>query len=227
MRNPLHIVFFGDSICVGQGVAIHHGWVTRLSRELAALGEDLGRSIVVVNASTNGDTTRLALERMPFAVQSVGAEIMVVQFGLNDCNYWLTDKGLPRVSEEAFAANLKEIATRGTNFGARRIYVNTNHPCLRNADSIDHGKITYQENSTKYNAIVREVVAKLPDNVTLIDIEAEFERLTSTGQHSLERLLLPDGVHLSRSGHDAYFAVAREPLAQGVREVCWPSGDGA
>ena len=31
--KKFNVIFFGDSICVGEGVAVHEGWVTRLSQD--------------------------------------------------------------------------------------------------------------------------------------------------------------------------------------------------
>ena len=219
MTKELKIVFFGDSICVGQGVAIHNGWVSRISKEVESLGNALGAAFVVVNSSVNGDTTRGALERMPYEVQTLGAVIMIVQFGLNDCNYWLTDKGLPRVSAEAFAANLKEITQRGLNFGTQHIFVHTNHPTLRNKERMTHSDITFQESNLAYNILIRETVSQLPENVTLIDIEAEFENRFSSGKYSLEQLLLPDCLHLSKVGHNVYFDIIKIRLLQKIRDI--------
>ena len=42
----------------------------------------------------------------PYDVQSHEVDVLVVGFGMNDCNYWMTDKGVPRVSQNAFRANL-------------------------------------------------------------------------------------------------------------------------
>ena len=108
----MNLLFFGDSICNGQGIAIHKGWVTRLSASLTAEAEKLGQRLVVINSSVNGRTTRQALETMPYEVQSLAPEIVIVQFGMNDCNCWVTDRGLPRVSERAFTANLVEMIDR-------------------------------------------------------------------------------------------------------------------
>ena len=123
-RPPVRVIFFGDSVCVGQGVSLYHGWVTRTAQLLDELSQAAGREVIVINASINGNTTRQALERMPYDVQSHGADVMIVQFGLNDCNHWLTDHGLPRVSTDAYAANLKEIVRRGRRFGAHTVFLN-------------------------------------------------------------------------------------------------------
>ena len=49
-------------------------------------------------------------------MQELEPDVMTLQFGLNDCNCWETDRGLPRVSEEAFRANLIEMIERARLF---------------------------------------------------------------------------------------------------------------
>lgn len=102
----MNIYFFGDSISFGQGVSIDLGWVTKLSAKLRIKFPQ--QDITAINSSINGNTTRMALERMPYDIQSHDVDILVIGFGMNDCNYWETDKGVPRVSPLAFEANLKK-----------------------------------------------------------------------------------------------------------------------
>lgn len=194
------LIFFGDSICVGQGVSIHRGWVPRLAARVAQLRPEL----VVVNASVNGNTTRQALERMPYEVQSGGVMLMIVQFGLNDCNHWETDGGLPRVSLRAFEANLHEIIDRATAFGARSVVVNTNHPTRRTSRCSTTVDGSYEESNRRYNDGVRRVAAERADVVHLNDIEATFGEVLRRDGADLSELLLDDGLHLAVGGHDVY-----------------------
>ena len=113
----MRVFFFGDSICYGQGISVHKGWIPKISSAF----EDNKLDVLVANSAVNGRTTRQALETMPFEIQNYKPEILIVQFGMNDCNYWLSDKGLPRVSKKSFKANLEEIITRGFNFGCKKI----------------------------------------------------------------------------------------------------------
>jgi lysophospholipase L1-like esterase len=212
--EPFRVVFFGDSVCVGQGVSLYHGWVTRTARLLDELSAQAGREIVVINASINGNTTRQALERMPYDVQSHGVDVMIVQFGLNDCNHWLSDRGLPRVSPEAFSANLEEIVRRGRLFGARTVFLNSNHPTSRTREVLPHTSITYEESNRRYNAIVRELAGRLGGLVTFNDVEAEFRRAIDAGR-ACEEFLLSDGLHLSRAGHELYYGF----LSQRIHEA--------
>ena len=89
----MNLIFFGDSICTGQFVSPHQTWVSMISSSIP--------SVTVFNHSINGDITRTALERMPHDVQEIGPDIIYIQFGMNDCNYWQTDRGLPRELEKA------------------------------------------------------------------------------------------------------------------------------
>lgn len=217
------IVFFGDSICVGQGVSIHRGWVTRLAARVEEWSRERHLDVVIVNASINGNTTRQALERMPYDVQSHGVGVLIVQFGMNDCNYWATDRGVPRVSEEAFAANLDEMIRRGVTFGARSVLLNTNHATSRNVEKLPHTDMTYEGSNRRYNQVIREVAKRWPGVVTLIDIEQAFLARTQGSAKALRELLLEDGLHLSVKGHDLYFDIAAPAIQACLQQVYSPS----
>ena len=217
-EKPLRVTFFGDSICVGQGVSIHAGWVTRLAQQLDQIAIAHGRRIVVTNASSNGSTTRQALERMPYEVQSQGMDVLIVQFGLNDCNYWLTDGGMPRVSPGAFAANMKEIVMRGRRFGARYVFLNNNHPTTRDQDILPSTSITYEQSNRYYNQIIRDIASEMPGSATLTDIESIFDDFTGLERERLKPLLLDDGLHLSLKGHDLYVRAVTDKIGSCVEE---------
>ena len=216
--TPIRVTFFGDSICGGQGVSIHAGWVARLAQELDTVARAHGREIIVTNASSNGSTTRQALERMPYEVQSQGIDVFVVQFGLNDCNYWQTDAGLPRVSPDAFAANLKEIVQRGRKSGASSVFLNNNHPTTRDTEILPSTTITYQQSNRQYNQIIRDVVSDLSDSIVLNDIESIFLSHTENDRQRLQSLLLQDGLHLSLEGHNLYFHSIFDRVTTAIKE---------
>lgn len=218
MPQPLRVVFFGDSICVGQQVSPHRTWVARLAARLEQVAAAAGTGLLAVNASVNGNTTRLALERMPQDVQKDGVDVLLVQFGLNDANYWETDRGVPRVSPEAFAANLAEIVERGYRFGARQVVLHTNHPTARDQAPLPHFGQPYESSNRRYNAIVREVAARLSGRVELTDVEAAFRGRTGDRRERLLELLqpAPDWLHPNEAGHDLYLEVAGPPLERAV-----------
>jgi lysophospholipase L1-like esterase len=160
---------------------------------------------------------------MPYDIQSHNPDALIIQFGMNDCNYWETDRGNPRVSPKAFAANLEEIITRAFTFGAKRIFLHTNHPSARDQKPMHYANITYQENNRRYNQIIRDVAANFDTRVILNDIEKAFDDFTGSERSRLLPLLLPepDWLHLSEKGHDLYFStvfpVIRESLLEIIR----------
>ena len=209
----MNVFFFGDSIFYGAEISPHKSWVTRLS---AVVEEAFGDRYVVVNSSINGNTTRMALERIAFDVQSHGLLLMVVQFGLNDCNRWQTDSGHPRVSPEPFRHNLIEIVERARTFGALEVLLSTNHPTLRRLADGSYDS-DYQVNLQRYNEIIREV-SEAQELVGLIDVEAAFDRALSEGEQ-LETFVVKDGVHLTLKGNDFYFDLVKPHLLASLSRI--------
>ena len=216
----MNVFFFGDSICVGQYVSPHKTWVNLLS---AGVEDRFADCFLVVNSSVNGSAARAALERMGPEVQAHGLCLLVTQFGLNDCNRWQTDNGLPRVSPEAFRNSLHEIVERVRTFGAKRIVLNTNRPTTKRSSD---GRVdaAYQENNRFYNTIIRDV-GNATDVVHLLDIEKSFDEEVAQ-RHPIEDLLLNDGVHLSTDGHQMYFKLVLNPLLGLLESVAEGAGLG-
>lgn len=219
--NSMRVCFFGDSITVGQFVSVHMNWVSRISTMLADLGESHGCMISTHAAAANGRTTRQALEHMPYEIQSHDIDVMIVQYGMNDCNYWKTDNGVPRVSEEAFAANLKEIVDRGLACGIQRIILHTNHPTTRNT-IMPGTDISYQYSNGQYNRIIRTVAQQRKGQVMLTDIEKAFKHhVKQNPREELSNFLMPppDQLHLSEKGHALYFDIVSGPVRSTVKSL--------
>jgi acyl-CoA thioesterase-1 len=212
----VRVTFFGDSICVGQGISLFRGWVPRIARYLDDLVEPMSAEVLVTNASVNGRTTRQALEDMPYQIQSHGVDILLIQFGLNDCNYWVTDKGIPRVSIGAFEQNLLEIIERGRRSGARYILLNNNHPTARAKEIMPYTSITFEDSNSEYNEAVRRVANQCKDDVYFTDIAASFG-LRINEKDSIENYLLSDGLHLNQEGHNVYYDLMRRLIEERVR----------
>ena len=141
----------------------------------------------------------MGLERYPRDVQQAEPDLLTIQFGLNDCNCWETDRGVPRVSEAAFTANLVEMIDRGRLFGARQIIIATNHRTLRRL-VLPSGEV-FEDANARYSELVRQVAGQA--GVVLCDICQAFEPFADA---ELERLLLPypDHLHLSPDGNLVY-----------------------
>lgn len=216
--SKVRVTFFGDSIFVGQGVSIYRGWVTRIAQFLDEYGEATGQEFLVTNASVNGRTTRQALEDMPYSVQSHGADILIMQFGLNDCNYWETDRGLPRVSVSAFIENLKEIVQRARVFGARKIFVNNNHPTSRVKEHFPGTHITYEDSNREYSQAIGKMASSLGPDILFQDVHQYFSDLVEEHECGIERYLLSDGLHLSVAGHEAYYALMQPLILSAIQD---------
>jgi acyl-CoA thioesterase I len=213
--KPVRVTFFGDSICVGQGVSIHKGWVTRLAERLDRKFASSPGRLLFTNSSVNGRTTRQALEDMPYHIQSQGISLILIQFGLNDCNYWLTDKGNARVSLDAYIANIREMVARSRSFGAQKIILNTNHPTSRSKDVIPFTNITYEQSNRQYNQALREIIPTLGSDIIFQDVENHFNNIIKNGV-MIESLLLDDGLHLSELGHDHYLELMSPNVIEAV-----------
>ena len=198
----------GDSITSGQHVDSRLRWTSLVDAHLgAAFGDG---TAISYHAGVPGETTRQGLERFPRDVQECEPDLLTLQFGMNDCNRWETDNGLPRVSEAAFGANLVEMIDRARHFGVRHVILATNPPSLR-IRPVPPFEEAYEDANARYSEIVREVAAET--GVELCDVRAGFEAFAL---EELRPLLLdpPDLLHLSATGHARYAELIWTSLAR-------------
>lgn len=213
-QRIIRIVHMGDSITVGQYVDPTLRWTTLVAHRLGELVSSVGVTFATHSQGVSGEQTRMGLERFPEAVQSLRPDVMTLQYGLNDCNCWQTDNGVPRVSSRAFSANLVEMIDRARASGARQIILATNHPTLRRAPMVS-GE-SYEAANARYSEIVRAVAVEA--GVILCDIRAAFAAYTHA---ELEDLLLPhpDHLHLSPAGNRVYADAIWPYVQRGVEQL--------
>lgn len=214
LSRAVTIVFMGNSITFGQFVDLELRWTSLVGNALIADYLSTPVNLHLVNRGVSGETTRQGLERFPADVQQYRPDIMTLQFGLNDCNCWVTDAGLPRVSEAAYRANLIEMIDRARRFGASRIILSTNHPTLRHKVLLSGDSL--EARRRRYNDHVRDVAALT--GVELCDMEAGFAHLDS---RELAEMLLPypDLLHLSVEGHRLYADCIRSHVERAVTDL--------
>lgn len=186
----LNIIIFSDSIGTGQYISLNYNWAALMSEQLS---KDFGEAVIITNSSANGRTTRQALEVMQYEVLSKKPDILIIQFGLNDCNIWADANGIPRVMEEAFRANLAEMVERAKASGVSKVFIITNHP-------VSVRDYSYHIRDINYNIAIRDICV-LCSPPSLLDIEKVF---LVTNQ-SASTFLLEDGIHLNKKGHSLYF----------------------
>jgi lysophospholipase L1-like esterase len=226
--RKIKLTFFGDSICVGQGVSIYRSWINRIAESVDKFVGNYDFDVLVTNSSVNGRTTRQALEDMPYHIQNSGVDILVVQFGLNDCNYWQSDRGVPRVSKDAYIANLEEIYCRGKKFGAKAVILNTNHPTTKSVIKMAHTDISYEESNDMYGDALRNKFSQYSNDLILVDVNKEFKSKCSTNS-ILAEMLLADELHLSEKGHNEYYSIIYPIILKNIINIAkakgWLDGD--
>ncbi|MDO9414070.1 MAG: SGNH/GDSL hydrolase family protein [Pseudolabrys sp.] len=208
------LVYMGDSITEGQYVDSAFRWTDLVSDGLQKSYIATPVNLVLLNRGISGETTRQGLERFARDVQSHYPDVLTLQFGLNDCNCWVTDRGLPRVSLSAYRANLVEMIERARRFGASEIILSTNHPTLRRKTLMSGESL--EEARIRYNEAVRQIAADT--SVTFCDIESAFKGLDDA---KLADVLLPypDQLHLSKAGHETYAAAILPSIESAIQRV--------
>ncbi len=193
------IIFMGDSITEGQYVDPKYRWSALISDDIEKEYLSTPVNFLMLNKGISGETTRQGLLRFPADVQNHYPDIMTLQFGLNDCNCWVTNNGMPRVSKASYKANMLEMIARAKSFGVKHIIVSTNHNTLKNKIMLC-GK-SFEGQRLAYNEIVRDVAKET--NVTFCDMAKAFNDF---GEDKLANHLLPypDLLHLSKLGHEHY-----------------------
>ena len=211
LQKSINITFFGDSICVGQGVSISNSWVAQLNNELKELYSE--HKLIISNSSVNGRTSREALLDMPYHIQSQPIDILVVQFGLNDCNYWVSDGGLPRVSLQSYISNMMEIVQRAFGSVIEKVIVNNNHPTDKSNMDFGSQDITYQESNKLYSKSLASEFEKLKmPNLYFVNTYEKVEQSVVEKNKDLRDILSLDGLHLSEEGHLLYLEIMHSVL---------------
>jgi acyl-CoA thioesterase-1 len=109
------VLFLGDSLTAGLGLAQENAFPAQLSALLAAEG----RPVHVVNAGVSGDTSSGGLRRLPWVLQQ-RPDVVVVALGAND--------GLRGTPVETTEANLRAILEGVERAGARPLLVGMRLP---------------------------------------------------------------------------------------------------
>jgi lysophospholipase L1-like esterase len=180
-----NIFFFGDSITYGQVISAEKTWVHKLGKYI---NDNFNDQYIIQNSSVLGNTTRDALNRIYQDILFRNPSIVYVQFGMNDCNKWETEKGLCRVMPKTFESNLDEIIQRIRSYNSK-VILGTNHYASKSAD--------YDIRNKDYNQIIRTVASS--NNIPLIDHAINCETVNYLD------LILEDGIHLSEVGHELYY----------------------
>jgi acyl-CoA thioesterase-1 len=214
MANVFTMICFGDSVTKGAPyVAAADCFVQLLGRRVNQRLADTDRRFRCINAGVGGENTFEGLARIDADVLQKRPDLVAVEFGLNDIRY----EPEKTVTEEQFAANLREIIRRIRQARAEVILmtptpiVNAFHPYSLGIDYYDPWGGCDGLNAI-YAGIIRGVAKE--EAVDLCDIygrfigiaqEAEFRGETPDWRDfkCLGRYIsVTDGVHPTAAGHE-------------------------
>jgi lysophospholipase L1-like esterase len=193
-----NILLFGDSISAGQYVEPKY----RFSESLRNHLKDEFANVHLDVVAKSGQTTRQALLHFPEYINEYPVDILFVQLGINDANYWQSEGGRhPRVGLRAFTENCKEIVDRAMLAGVGHVRLFTSHK-LEKMVLINGEQVQLNDLMKPYNDSIIEICHQGLSNLKVFDFQKAWCELPEIIH--LESLLPNDGVHLSVKGHKIY-----------------------
>lgn len=198
----MNIICFGDSITQAADRSEGDRWPTVLQ---IALDDWRVGTYRVFNRGLGGNTTANGLARFADDVLPLLPGVLVVEFGINDCNH-PTWRRVPAVGVEEYKKNLREFhricrANKGVC-----VFV-VNHPLSRAKLPQGNGR-TLHANLQPYNEAVRLLAAEL--KAPVIDLPM----MMSEWAVKLADFVQEDGIHLTADGNHMYAAMVFDRLQE-------------
>jgi lysophospholipase L1-like esterase len=195
MKKPKPIVAFGDSITRGHSLPEPQTWVFQLAQ---ALNQKLGDSAPqVVNAGTNGHSSRQALGRIQADVLDKSPSWVLVEFGGNDAGHPPLQYPERHVPLEEFRTNMRAIHDKIAAIGGHVAFVvfppvlDEQHPSGKSPEFAPFGGMdAFVE---IYRQATRQLALDLKRPIFDLDL---FVR-TQARTHGFKELIKPDGIHLT------------------------------
>lgn len=171
--NHSRLVAFGDSITRGTATEeTGTNWTELLRRRFR---------FDLINAGENGNTSVNGMTRLQADVLDRRPDFVLINFGMND--HSMTGENHPRVSPELFEANLRSMAEKVLEAGARPILVTPNYIIEGDGEGYyysRHRRSFYgpaggaQEWLDRYAGLVRSVAGSM--KIGLVDVRSECEK---------------------------------------------------
>lgn len=195
------IVCFGDSITAA-------GWPAVTQKIL----EDRGVSARCINAGVRGNTSAQAIRRLDWDVLVREPQIVLIQFGFNDCNRVLNSPR-PRVLPTEFRTNIESLIQRIRAAGGAPAVIANHHTLTGRV--LSDGR-PYETHSQEYAALAAACAhdASSP----LLDLRTLFP----PHGMALKDALAEDGIHLSPAGIESYAQIAAEFLLRSFEPLLRP-----
>lgn len=170
------ILIVGDSLSAAYGIPLQQGWVSLLQERLDAGGYPYQ----IVNASISGDTTANARARLPAALASHEAAVVLLELGGND--------GLRGLSLAEMKNNLAGMISSALDAGAQVLLVGVQLPPNYGPRYTERFQGIYQELARAYE------VNLLPSLVDGIGTEQELMQADGIHPNAAAQPLIRDRV---------------------------------
>jgi len=198
----MHIICLGDSITHASSFAESDRWPTVLQKklDLVKLNE-----YKVYNRGINGNTTVDGFERFPEEIIPLLPGLLIVEFGINDCNHreWNI---IPRVGLEEYKNKLIEFHRICGNHKSKIVFI-VNHP-LEDSPILQGNGQNFYENLKPYNQAVREIASEV--KAPIIDLP----EIIKNGDINLNEFLDEDRIHLTIKGNHSYAEMVFDRLKE-------------
>jgi len=203
----MNIICFGDSITQASDCSEGDRWPTVLQ---IALDDWRVNQYKVYNRGVGGDTTANGLARFADDILPLLPGVLLVEFGINDCNHaaW---RRVPAVGVEEYKKNLREFHRVCRAQKGVCVFI-VNHPLSRARIPQGNGR-TLHANLLPYNAAVRVLGADL--KTPLIDLPAMIQER----RIRLTALVQEDGIHLTAQGNHLYAAMVFDCLQEILKRI--------
>lgn len=201
---------FGDSITLAARQDIADRWVTIASKRLNKFSKNI--KVEMINSGVGSETSRDGLRRIDEDVIAHKPDIVLVEFGGNDT----TDDPEREVLIDEFGANIKAIYDKITDAGAKMVLLPFT-PIVDEWHLFD-GKEKYVQYggpdkcAEPYRRFVREFAAE--KGLGLIDVDIALREAAE--ETTIEKIFLPDGVHLTAEGNKVIADLVIEKISSEI-----------
>src|SRR3989344_2546674 len=204
------ILVFGDSIAYGAWDK-EGGWVSRLRKFIDEKNlTDPDFECLIYNLGVSGDTTEDLLERFEFELEQRLDEemetILIFSIGVNDSQF-VKSKYSIKIPQEKFRANLEELITAAKKYSSKIIFVGlwpVNEE-KTNPVSWDEDKFYKNDSIRNYSNVIKTICEKN---------QVHFIVLFGLLLKEDYKKLLEDGLHPNSQGHQKFFEIIRDFLAE-------------
>jgi len=197
---PYTIVFFGDSITFGYGVDTEtESFFARIKNIMQS---GMYGNVRIINSGVSGDDTSEALSRVTTDVTAHNPDLVVIAFGLNDCQ----NKSMTSSKFRANILNMMAAIPSKT-----RIILATSNTFL------DTGQSLWKDINGSLEPYMDEVRAIASEkNLTLIDVNRVWENQLRQDQRHMESFYV-DPTHPSVKGHRLIYETYMNVLRRVIR----------